>query len=145
MHPKSDLRAARSSVAEHVPTEMTFSELVSAYCAVRFDGADLRMRKWVNGFGDESAWAISAEEIQACTARMLADGFKPSTVNRGISQMGSIYRWAIHERRLPAKGFRSPTLAIRRHEASPSPRWSVRPAVALQKPAEAHGVESVSH
>ena len=52
-----DLRAA-IAVPERAAevTNITFAELCAAYIAVVFDGADLRVRKWVEAFGSTSAW-----------------------------------------------------------------------------------------
>ena len=59
IRPKIDLRQAMAQVSENIATDLTFAELVKAYCAVKFDGADLRLRKWVEAFGPEAAWAIT--------------------------------------------------------------------------------------
>lgn len=116
MRPRVDLRSAVNNTVEHVPTAMTFEELVRAYCAVRYDGADLRMRKWVDALGDKSAWEVTSEQIVAAAETMLAAGYKPSTVNRDTSQVGSIYRWAIEKQKMAPKGFVSPTRGIERYD-----------------------------
>lgn len=61
MRPKVDLRQAMAQVVQQVATEMTFRELVAAYYAVQFGSAD-RLRKWVECFGDESAWPITTRQ-----------------------------------------------------------------------------------
>jgi hypothetical protein len=55
MKPKINLRAAMACVGEHQAADLTFLELTNAYCAVQFDGADLRLRKWTEAFGHLSA------------------------------------------------------------------------------------------
>lgn len=116
MRPKIDLRQAMAQVVQNVATEMTFSELVKAYCAVQFDGADLRLRKWVECFGDESAWSISSSQISVAVEALLQSGlYKPSTINRDTSTIGTLYRWAIR-RHLAPKGFVSPTIAVTRFD-----------------------------
>lgn len=104
-----------SNIAEHIVVEKTFTELVEAYCAVVFDGADLRMRKWVAALGDLSAWDVTNEQVSAAAEEMLAGGYKASSVNRDTSQIGSIYRWAI-AKKMPPKGFISPSRGIERYE-----------------------------
>lgn len=115
MRPKVDLKQAVDNIAEHVAVEKTFAELVEAYCAVVFDGADLRMRKWTAALGDTSAWAVTTEQVAAAADAMLAAGYKASSVNRDTSQLGTIYRWAI-AKHMPPKGFISPTRGIERFE-----------------------------
>ena len=109
-----DLRAA-VAMPEH-PAEVkniTFPALCHAYCAVVWDGADMMLRKWVNAFGPTSAWAVTGDMLERCIEAMQAAGYQNSSVNRDISQIGSIYKWAKAKRMTP-KGFRSPTLDIRR-------------------------------
>lgn len=114
MRPKINLRLAMAQVSEHVATDLTFAELVRAYCAVQFDGADIRMRKWIEAFGNESAWALTTRQISLAAEAMAASGlYKPSSVNRDTSTIGTIYKWAIR-RRLPPTGFASPTLGVPR-------------------------------
>jgi integrase len=115
MRLKVDLKAAVSNIAEHVVVEKTFAELVDAYCAVVYDGADLRMRKWVVALGDLSAWEVKTEQVTAAAKAMVEAGYKVSSVNRDTSQIGTIYRWAI-EKNMPPKGFISPTRGIPRYE-----------------------------
>lgn len=42
---------------------------------------------------------------------MIEHGYAPATVNRNISQIGSLYKWAARRRIVPV-GFRSPTLGM---------------------------------
>jgi integrase len=44
---------------------------------------------------------------------MVEAGYKPSSSNRDLSTLGTIYRWA-KDQRLAPRGFRSPTLGVRR-------------------------------
>jgi site-specific recombinase XerD len=46
---------------------------------------------------------------------MIEHGYAPATVNRNISQIGSLYKWAARRRIVPV-GFRSPTLGMVRYE-----------------------------
>lgn len=115
MRQKIDLKAAVASVADTVAAEISFSELVKAYSAVQFDGADLRLRKWVEAFGHHSAWELTTEMLANAADAMLGHGYKPSSVNRDTSSIGTIYRWAAR-RRLCPKGFRSPTIGLERFE-----------------------------
>jgi site-specific recombinase XerD len=111
-----DLRAAIAAPEkEDEVSNITFAQLCGAYVAVVFDGADLRVRKWVEAFGSTSAWEVRRDMLERCVEAMQAAGYKSSTINRDISQIGSIYKWA-KARRMAPKGFRSPTLDIPRLE-----------------------------
>lgn len=109
MRNRTDLRLARTAVSIHESKPMTFGELVAAYCAVVFDGADLRMKKWVIAFGADDAWSLTADDLLPCRDRMREDGYKSSSINRDIAQIGSIYRWG---RKLAPRGHVSPTRGI---------------------------------
>lgn len=111
-----DLRAAIAMPERAAEaTNITFVDLCAAYIAVVFDGADLRVRKWVEAFGSTSAWEVTRLMLERCIEAMQAAGYKNSTINRDVSQIGSIYKWARAKRMAP-KGFRSPTLDIPRLE-----------------------------
>ncbi len=110
-----DLKRAVAAAPCPAAVEMTFAELCEAYCAVVFDGADLRMRKWLGLFGPQSAWTITAPAITAAAEAMLSHGYRPSTVNRDVSQIGSIFKWA-RRRRLCPPGFVSPTTGTARYD-----------------------------
>jgi integrase len=58
---------------------------------------------------------MTPERIEVAAQAMLEHGYAPATINRDISSMGSCYRWA-REKRLSPRGFRSPTLSVRRYE-----------------------------
>jgi integrase len=46
---------------------------------------------------------------------MIEHGYSPSTVNRDIGTLGSVYKWA-KLKRLSPRGFKSPSLGVRRYE-----------------------------
>jgi hypothetical protein len=46
---------------------------------------------------------------------MLEHGYAGATVNRHLSSIGSVYRWA-KQKRLSPRGFKSPTLGAKRFE-----------------------------
>lgn len=116
MKPRIDLRAAMARVSERQATDMTFKELADAYCTVQFDGADLRLRKWTEAFGQLSAWSLTTRDISLAAEALLQSGqYKPSTINRDTSQIGTVYKWAIRRHRAPV-GFTSPTLGLMRFE-----------------------------
>ncbi len=108
-----DLAAAVAAAEQHQAQPMTLGELVRAWSTVTLDGSDTRLRKWVVAFGTRSAWDIPSDELETAAQAMLAHGYKPSAVNRDLSALGSAFRWA-KERRLTPRGFRSPTLDVRR-------------------------------
>ena len=110
-----NLSAALAAATSQEATELTLSELVRACAAAKLDACDLRLRKWLAAFGQQSAWVISAEQLEIAAQAMLDAGYKPSTANRDLSTLGTVYRWA-RERRLCPRGFRSPTLSVRRFE-----------------------------
>lgn len=116
MKPKIDLRAAMARVGEHQAADMTFKELADAYCAVQFDGADLRLRKWTEAFGCLPAWSLTTRELSLAAEAMLQSGqYKASTINRDTSTIGTLYKWAIR-RHLAPTGFVSPTPGLIRYE-----------------------------
>ncbi len=108
-----DLGAAVRAMADHQAADLTLSELVNACAAALLDGCDLRLRKWTAAFGAEPAWGIAAEQLDVAAHAMLQAGYKPASVNRDLSSLGTVYRWA-SQRRLTPRGFRSPTLGVRR-------------------------------
>lgn len=95
--------------------DMTFGELARAYLAVYYNGADMQLRKWIELLESRSAWEVTADEIARAGIAMIDNGYKPSTVNRNLSQLGSVYRWA-KRRLLTPVGFISPTIAQHRYE-----------------------------
>ncbi|MEM5425094.1 tyrosine-type recombinase/integrase [Paraburkholderia ferrariae] len=104
-----------SLVAVHTAAEMTFRELADAYCAVVFDGADLRLRKWVDAFGHQSAWSITTRDLSLAAEAMAQSGqYKPSTINRDLSTIGTLFKWALR-RHLAPVGFTSPTIGLQRY------------------------------
>ena len=108
-----DLAAAVRAIADRPSAELTLNELVRACALACLDESDLRLRKWTAAFGNESAWAITPEQLEVAAQAMVNAGYKPSTANRDLSSLGSVYRWA-KQRRLSPRGFRSPTLDVER-------------------------------
>jgi integrase len=100
---------------QHQATELTFAELSDAYCSQHLDNSDTRLRKWVNAFGQISAWHLPSDRLEAASQAMIQAGYAPSTVNRDLSNIGSLYKWA-KKKRLSPPGFKSPTLGIQRFE-----------------------------
>lgn len=124
MRHKINLRQAMAQVSENTATEMTFAELVKAYCRMSYGAdyhpfdtaADIRLRKWVEAFGSDSAWSITTRQLSLAAEAMLQSGlYKPSTINRDTSTIGTLYKWAIR-RHLAPTGFASPTLGLQRYE-----------------------------
>jgi integrase len=110
-----DLRAAlATSPTKQENHNFTFGELARAYLATHYNGADMQMRKWLDLLGNRSAWSINAEELARAGVAMIDNGYSPSTVNRNLSQIGSIYRWAKRKMLTPV-GFISPTLSQHRY------------------------------
>lgn len=108
-----DLADAVRGVGENQPQALTLEELVRAYDAQACAAESYRLRKWLDAIGHYPAWAITTEQLSAAAQAMVDAGYKPSSPNRDLSSLGSIYRWAA-ERRICPKGFRSPTLAAKR-------------------------------
>jgi integrase len=110
-----NLSAAIKAAATHEPVILSLAELASA-----FDNANptaaigARLKKWLDAFGPLSAWSITTEQIHAAAEAMINAGYKASTVNRDVSALGSLYKWARHKRYTP-RGFLSPTVAIVRY------------------------------
>ncbi len=116
MRPKLNLRAAMAQVTEAHSVDMTFRELADAYTAVTVDKSDLRLRKWVEAFGASPAWSLTTRDFSLAAEAMMQSGqYKASTVNRDLSNIGSVYKWAIR-RHLAPIGFVSPTVGIQRYE-----------------------------
>jgi integrase len=111
--PTVDLSAAVRLADHHEARALTLEELVRAYDAKVCAGESQRLKKWVAAFGHISAWEISSEQLSAAAQMMLDAGYKPATPNRDLSTLGTIYRWAA-ARRLCPRGFKSPTLGVRR-------------------------------
>ncbi|WP_156373198.1 site-specific integrase [Pseudorhodoferax sp. Leaf267] len=112
---KIDLAAALAASVEQPASELTLAELVNAFCVAKCDGSDTRLRKWVAAMGHFSAWTVTSEQLETAAQAMLDHGYKTSAVNRDLSALGSVYRWA-KEKRLSPRGYRSPTLGVRRYD-----------------------------
>lgn len=96
-------------------SQLTFGELANAHAVAICDGSDLRLKKWVSAYGTLSAWQLSSEQIEAAAQAMIDHGYSPSTVNRDIGTIGSVYKWAKTKRLCP-RGFRSPSIGVRRYK-----------------------------
>jgi len=108
-----NLAAAIHAVSDHEPQSLTLEELVRSYDAHECGGESLRLRKWIDALGSTSAWDITTEQLSVAAQAMVDAGYKASSPNRDLSALGTIYRWAI-ARRLPPRGFKSPTIGARR-------------------------------
>lgn len=114
---KINLAQAIQLVEEHQSLELTFGELVAAFNATRYDGTSSRLKKWIEAFGNESAWSIASERLEMAAHAMVDHGYSPASANRDLSSIGSVYKWA-KRRRICPRGFVSPTVSIRRFEES---------------------------
>jgi integrase len=114
---KIDLKAAlnHQEQTQQVAADLLFTELCRAYSSTHYDGSDLQLRKWIDLFEGRVAWSITSEELDRAGVAMIEHGYAPATVNRNISQIGSLYKWAARRRIVPA-GFRSPTLGMVRYD-----------------------------
>lgn len=112
-----DLASAIAAAELHEAQALTLGELVRAWSIVSLDGSHTRLNKWVTAFGSASAWAITSAQLEVAADAMIDAGYKASAVNRDLSALGSAYRWAL-SKRLSPRGFRSPTLDVRRREES---------------------------
>lgn len=112
--------AARETTARQTE-EITFGELCRAYLAAHYDGADMQLRKWQDAFGNRNAWqGLTTAELDDAGEAMIEAGYSPATVNRNLSQIGSVYRWA-KRRRMTPPGFTSPTIGCIRHAEEAKP------------------------
>lgn len=114
---KIDLKAAlnHQEQFQQVAADLLFSELCRAYSSTHYDGSDLQLKKWIDLFEGRVAWSITSEELDRAGVAMIEHGYAPATVNRNISQIGSLYKWAARRRIVPV-GFRSPTLGMVRYD-----------------------------
>lgn len=110
-----DLASAIQTATTSEGTELTLAELSRAFCAAHIGESHLRLRKWVDAFGALSSWLITPEQLEVAAHAMREHGYAGATVNRDLSTLGSMYRWA-KQRRLSPRGFRSPTLGVQRFE-----------------------------
>ncbi len=108
-----DLASAISLVKEQPVNQLTLAELIAAYSATHLDQRELRLKKWLQAFGHLCAWAITSEQLDLSAQAMVEHGYSPATANRDLSSIGSVYRWA-KEKRMSPRGFKSPTLSVRR-------------------------------
>jgi integrase len=108
-----NLAAIVAATEDHQSQAMTLAELLRAFVLANPAEDEYRLKKWVEAFGRISAWELKTETLEDAANGMLEHGYKPGTVNRDLSTIGSAYRWA-KEKRLSPRGFRSPTLGVRR-------------------------------
>ena len=101
-------------VEGHEPQALTFAELVRAYDASVCGGAGQRLAKWIDLLGEKSAWEISSGELSQLMHAMISKlGYAPSSANRDLSTIGSVFRWAI-ARQISPRDFKSPSLGATR-------------------------------
>lgn len=112
---KIDLKSAIAAKAAPASVELTLFELVDTYCAATQAADPYSFRKWVDAFGDQSAWHLDALQLDLAGEAMIDAGYSPSTVNRNFSLLGQMYRWA-KKARITPKGFISPTLHLTRYD-----------------------------
>lgn len=110
-----DLALAVSAAVDQPGTQLTLKELVNAYAVAVCDHNDLRLKKWIDAFGHQSAWAITVEQLETAVQAMVEHGYAPATANRDLSGLGTVYKWA-RSRRLSPRGFKSPTLGVKRFD-----------------------------
>jgi integrase len=108
-----DLAAALRGAVHHAATQLTAAELVRAFSVAHANAADMRLKKWLEAIGTTSAWEVTSEQLQILADAMIAHGYKSSSVNRDLSELGGAYRWALRTRQAP-RGFRSPTVGVPR-------------------------------
>jgi len=101
-------------VEEYVPQALTFAELVAAYDIGVCGDAGQRLAKWVDVLGDHSAWEITPEDLSRVMRAMTSRcAYAPSSANRDLSTIGTVFRWAV-ARRISPRGFKSPSLGAQR-------------------------------
>lgn len=109
-----DLASAVANTKTAEPVQLTLGELVVAYeTAHILSNEGARLRKWTQALGDRMAWTLTCAELQSAQQAMLSAGYEPSTINREMSSIGSLYKWARLKRYSPA-GFVSPTTGLGR-------------------------------
>lgn len=113
MRLKIDLGAAISAAQNQSSVNLSLAELINGFNTATNGDYDWRLKKWIDAFGTTSAWELTSEILDAAAQALLAHGYKPSSVNRDLSALGTCYRWA-KQKRLCPQGFRSPTLGAQR-------------------------------
>jgi integrase len=99
--------------------EMTFAVLARAFAAVSSNRDEAnRLEPWSRQLGERSAWSITTHGLARGIEKMHEAGYSAGYCNRVASTIGSMYRWA-HKKRLCPRGFRSPTLGLKRYEELP--------------------------
>lgn len=115
MRPRIDLAAAVAAASTHTPARLTLAELVRVFNVAKNECYDWRLKKWLESFGQACAWEFTSEQIEIAAEALLNAGYKPATVNRDLSALGTCYKWARQQRLCP-KGYKSPTISIRRYD-----------------------------
>ena len=123
VHPTARRRQAAGKVdllklAKREVLPVTLRELAALYQAANPDQYPLMLnvRKWLDdfGLGDVCAWDITREQLQAGATWMKDSlAYKAGSINRDLSQIGSLYRHAIATKICP-ENFTSPTLRLQR-------------------------------
>lgn len=110
-----NLAAALQSVATHQAAALTLGDLAHAYDTEGSKATrapvSARIRRWSEAFGPTSAWAITTEQLSAIAEALRQAGYASASINRDVSAIGSLYRWA-RKRRYTPTGFISPTISF---------------------------------
>lgn len=123
---KIDLAAAMAAVETRATVEITLAELVRAYLAHHLTSdVGPRLKKWAAALGNQSAWGVTSEQLQVATEAMRSVGYSIGSINRDLSALGSVYKWA-QKRRMAPRGFVSPSRNLSR-EAEPIRRIHITP------------------
>jgi len=94
-----NMSSAMAQIVDQPAQDLTFAELIQAYCAVRCDDTDVRTKKWVEAFGPCSAWEISTEELTRAHQAMVAHGYSAAAANRDVSAIGRLIELQDNEKR----------------------------------------------
>lgn len=113
------LAEAIEQVAPRQVIQLTFSELCAAYAAAHPCDSLSRLKKWCEALGNDSAWGIDRDTFARAGEAMAREGYSPSSVNRDLSAIGSVYKWAHHVQKITPADFRSPTRDIPRITETP--------------------------
>jgi hypothetical protein len=97
-----DLAAALAAEPVTLHRRLTLAELVQTFYARNptADGRE-RLTKWLAALGEADAWTLPSETLERAAEALLAGGYKPSSVNRDLSTLGTVYRWAKRARITP--------------------------------------------
>ena len=113
----TDLR----DLAPNVGTALTLRELAALHAMDPKAAANCMhmLGKWLDKFqlGDLLAWEVKPDHLHAGCEAMKAAGYAQGTINRDLSQLGTLYKWAAKHKHTPS-GFVSPTMNLKREEAA---------------------------